>query len=69
MKRTKMGLKRQKESNESRKERYKCHRALKGNPLIKLDVRGKSVTLLAKELGGGKKVCGYPDRQRIFCWI
>lgn len=55
MKRAKMGLKRQKESNESRKERYKCHRALKGNPLIKLDVRGKSITLLAKELGGGQK--------------
>ena len=50
MKRTKMGLKRQKESNESRKERYKCHRALKDNPLIKLDVRGKSLTLLTKEL-------------------
>lgn len=50
-----MGLKRQKESNESRKERYKCHRALKDNPLIKLDVRGKSVTLLAKELGGAKR--------------
>ena len=64
-----MGLKRQKESNESRKERYKCHRALKDNPLIKLDVKGKSVTLLTKELGGGKNICGYPDRQRIFCWI
>lgn len=68
MQRTKLGLKRQKESKESREERYRCHKTLKGNPLIKLDVRGKSVTLLAKELGG-KKVCGYPDRQRVFCWI
>ena len=52
-----MGLKKQKESKESREERYRCHKALKGNPLIKLDVKGKSITLLAKELGGGKKVC------------
>ena len=55
MQRTKLGLKRQKESKESREERYKCHKALKGNPLIKLDVRGKSITLLAKELGGAKR--------------
>lgn len=55
MQRTKLGLKRQKESKESREERYRCHKALKGNPLIKLDVRGKSITLLAKELGGAKR--------------
>ena len=57
MQQTKLGLRKLKESNESRQERYKCHKALKQNPLIRLDVRNKSITLLAKELGGGKTIC------------
>lgn len=70
MQQTKLGLRKLKESKESRQERYKCHKALKQNPLIRLDVRNRSVTLLAKELGGGgKKICIYPDRQRVFCWV
>ncbi|WP_143813407.1 hypothetical protein [Parabacteroides provencensis] len=54
MQQTKLGLRKLKESKESQQERYKCHKVLKQNPLIRLDVRNKSVTLLAKELGGAK---------------
>lgn len=69
MQQTKLGLRKLKESKKSQQERYKCHKVLKQNPLIRLDVRNKSATLLAKELGGGKNICGYPDRQRVFCWV
>lgn len=54
MQRTKLGLRKLKESKESQQERYKCHKALKGNPLVRLDARNKSLTLLARELGGGR---------------
>ncbi|WP_099465152.1 hypothetical protein [Parabacteroides provencensis] len=51
MQQTKLGLRKLKESKESRQERYKCYKALKQNPLIRLDVRNKSLALLAREWG------------------
>lgn len=62
MQRTKLGLRKLKESKESQQERYKCHKALKGNPLVRLDARNKSLTLLARELGGGETIRRYPYR-------
>lgn len=55
MKRTKLGLKKNKEPEESKKERYKCHRLLKKCPLVKLDSRNKNITLLSKNIGSYDK--------------